>query len=195
MATSLGSFHRKGGADVPVLDGGTGQSSASAGLAALGHGTQNHTGILGVGKIVQQVRAIRKTFLSLATLIPHDNSVPQSGEGVQVLSVAITPASLSNILLIEFSGFGNAPANGAATCALFRDSIAASIAASTSVSANGGVLWVVRHYLSVPTLAAQTYKIRCGANNGTAELNSIGGGTPAFGGVASTILTVTELTP
>ena len=82
MVASLGSFHRKGGLDVPVLDGGTGASTASAGLAALGHATQNHAGIPGVGGGVFDRReqiftpALAQTVFTLAATptVPNDTS-------------------------------------------------------------------------------------------------------------------------
>lgn len=161
-------------------------------LSTAAHAILNHTGIPGVGTgiMVQQVRANNSSLLALPSGFPDDNTIPQISEGTEVVTVAITPTSLSNILLVEFTGSGGGPIAGAAVTALFRDSIANALAVTRMVSNNGGCLLQLRWYLTVPTLSSQTYRIRCGWNNGAATLNA-----PGFGGTARSVLTVTELTP
>ena len=155
------------------------------------HSGTDHSGITGSGITVQQIRSILNGgSAGLPTIIPHDSSIPQITEGTQVLTAAITPTSMSNILLIEFNGSGIGPPAGAAITALFRDSIVNALAATASVSNNGNTLFLLRFYLTVPSLSAQTYRIRAGYNNGAGTINA-----PTFGGVCTSVLTVTELTP
>lgn len=166
-------------------------------LSVAAHATTDHTGITGVeaNRIVQQIRSIKNVFQGGIGVIPFDNTIPQNTEGAEVLTAVITPTSLSNTLLIEFSGFLAHGVGAVAISALFRDTIGSAIAVTGMSSQAGVSQLVLRHFLTVPSLSSQTYKIRVGTSSGTAELNSVGGGVQAFGGVASTILTVTEIAP
>ena len=51
MVISAGEFHKKGGDDIPVADGGTNASVAATALSNLGHGSTAHAGISGVGNL------------------------------------------------------------------------------------------------------------------------------------------------
>ncbi len=76
MVASLGSFHRRGGTDVPVVDGGTGASAAAQALANLsgldiaGHAAINHAAILGVPGALQSAffQYAAATFVSTGAL-------------------------------------------------------------------------------------------------------------------------------
>jgi hypothetical protein len=167
------------------------------------HAATNHAGLPGVGagKLVQIVRNSISTVVTANTPMPWDNTVPQQTEGNEIITVTITPQSLSNILIVEFTGFGGGPGQTAISTALFRDATANAIAAVSQVDyilVGFGAfdqLFQLRHALSVPSLSPQTYKIRVGPTGGTVFINAMNNGVQLFNGVGATTLTVTEIAP
>jgi hypothetical protein len=197
--------YRKGGPDVPVLDGGTGASLATTARTNLGvdltvasHATTDHTGITGVGtgKVVQQVRAEFRSNLAVTVSTPADNSIPQFSEGQALMQVSITPQSLSNILVIQFmswGGIGGSP--GFLVMHLHRDSAADAIAAAYktwngSPGSSGGI-FALTHFLTAPSLSSQTYQLRVGTGGGSHTIN----GAPSLGAARQTTLICTEYAP
>ena len=71
------------------------------------------------------------------TVIPVDNSIPQSGEGTQFMSLAITPRHAADLLLITHVGqYASSVATyDPITVALFQDSTANALAATASSKA------------------------------------------------------------
>jgi hypothetical protein len=197
MGTSLGKFHQKGGDDVPVIDGGTGSSTAPAALAALGHATTSHLGIPGAGKLVQQVRSTDATIIACPTAIPFDNTIPQNAEGDQVIAATITPLSLSHFLLIEFScsGSSNVQGNAIPIAALFRDADPNALAARFHLDNMFQQPLYLYHVLPVTSLAVQTYRIRVGVGVSPATyfVNADRLGAAVLGGADQAILTVSEI--
>ena len=68
--------------------------------------------------------------------IPYDNTIPQNTEGVEQITVNITPTDTNNILIVEGYFSGAVDISGGGTGAvlimsLFQDSIANAIAASS----------------------------------------------------------------
>ena len=54
----------------------------------------------GAGKIVQVVNVTDHTLSTTTATIPQDNTTPQNTEGLELFTLAITPTSASNKLLI-----------------------------------------------------------------------------------------------
>jgi len=52
------------------------------------------------GKVVQVKYVDVKTILTGSTTMPHDNTIPQITEGNEYLTLAITPTTTSNALLL-----------------------------------------------------------------------------------------------
>jgi len=168
------------------------------------HAATDHTGIPGVGtgKLVQQVRANFSSLLVTAGLpIAWDNTVPTWDEGTEItpLNVTITPTSTSNVLVVQFFSFGGGGPATAVTAALFRDGTGTdpAIAANGQLSPASGVFdfrLSLVHYLTVPSIVAQTYSIRIGTNNGTSVyVNGGSDGLQKYGGVASSTMIVSEI--
>lgn len=130
------------------------------------------------------------------TQLPLDDSIPQNTEGTEVITVSITPKKTTNRLLIQFSSFCTSAASSVAF-ALFQDSIANALSATCVVADGGAALSSksvsLRHEMAAGTTSTITFKIRCGPGAG-GYLTTINGsgGARLFGGVASTLLTVTE---
>jgi len=150
------------------------------------------------GKLVQEVRASTTSVVACTAAIPHDDTIPQNTEGTEVLTVSITPTSVSNKLVIEFVGSGHTASNYLASTALFKDSDASAIAASQSHSTGVSMAapLVLRHYMDAPSTSAITFKIRCGATIGNGlYVNGDFSGNRRYGGVAATTLIVREVSP
>lgn len=170
----------------------------------LTHASTDHSGIPGIplpggGKVVQQVRNRTNTIITCNAGTPaYVNSIPQQTEGVEVITVSISPANTANILWIEFSGWG-AGSQMQLITALFKDSDPDAIAVSHILDlwqfASGQELpTYLNHYLLAPSTAPQTYKIRIGGS-GTWFVNGNSVGAAVFGGVGYANLTITEIAP
>lgn len=147
---------------------------------------------------IQQVQYQVVTATATGTTqMPCDDTIPQSGEGDEYLTKAITPKSATNILVIETNlllGFNASVSVENQTVALFQDATANALAAtSTWFPVSGGTLTMsLRHIMLAGTTSSTTFKIRSGNHNaGTTRLNGTAGAR-RFGGVASSTLKITE---
>lgn len=154
----------------------------------------------GGGLLVQQEYVEDTTFVSIDnSQIPLDNSAPQDTEGTQVMSLAITPLSATNILTIEVVvNFSNV--DDTFTAALFEVGTASAIAACTAqgpVSNINMSSLAFRHRVVAGSVVARTYAVRCG-NRQAATVCDFNGNSsgPKFStsGPTSSIL-ISETTP
>jgi hypothetical protein len=149
-------------------------------------------------KVVGIANTQTGTVATGTTTIPVDNTIPQSGEGDQYMTLSYTPTSASNKLQIDVSAFGSANANVLVTAALFQDSVANALAANTQYSAGGptnNYVQTLRHTMTAGTTSAIQFKVRIGGDNaGTFTFNGRGG-NQVFNGVGASSITVTEYTP
>ena len=75
----------------------------------------------GGGKVVQVVNTQTGAHASATGTFPNDDTIPQITEGSQFLSLAITPASTSNKLLVEVVAYlTNGTAASQLICAIFN---------------------------------------------------------------------------
>lgn len=148
------------------------------------------------GTILQVVEATPLTALTLLNVtIPVDDTIPQNTEGIEVLTVSITPSNVTNRLRIEFDA-SHLAAGGSAyvISALFQDAGVNAIAAGI-VGLDGGspaASLRLTHELAAGTTSATTFKIRVGPHSGSVYLNGQAG-TRQFGGIAAARLRVMEL--
>lgn len=150
------------------------------------------------GKLIQRAIATTNTRIAVGgTTIPFDNSIPQSGEGVEVLTVSITPLKSTTRLRINFIGNVGAAAVSPFTTALFQDAVADSLCATSDrVSANSTIQTAKLFYeMDSPGTSSVTFKIRIGPSGAVSmDLNGTGG-ADIFGGVSVASLTVDEIEP
>ena len=132
------------------------------------------------GKIVQIVNVLDSTYASGTTLIPNDATIPQITEGDQYMTLAITPTSATNKLLIYWN-IGIQATNGTSVCysALFNTDTHATNALASVGSQDGGANNQQHtsgmHYMTAGVTSAMTFTIRAG--------NSVAG-TYSFNGAA-----------
>lgn len=147
------------------------------------------------GKLLQAVHSADGAVATGTVVIPQDDSIPQNTEGDEYLSVAITPNSTSNRLLIEALVVGAHSGGGNLTLALFQDAIAGALTAVGHQlhSANGMAHFLLAFEMAAGTTSATTFKIRVGSSAaGTFTFNGISAGR-IYGGVSGSYIRITEL--
>ncbi len=149
--------------------------------------------------VVQVVEAVPyATYSSHTTAVPADGSIPQSGEGDEIVTVAITPTSATNKLIIEcfiptvcFSA-----ATNCVTAALFQDATADALAISSRSGGTAGASipdsLALKHTMVAGATSATTFKIRVGPSTGTVYINGTNSAR-LYGGVSAVHLRVTEI--
>jgi hypothetical protein len=150
----------------------------------------------GGGAVTQIVTTSTATQAALTTNIPIDDTIPQSTEGDQVLSLAITPTDATHKLLIEAVLFIGCGAGSVwIQTALFQDSGTDALAAGVNFFTTSGAAYptILRYSMTAGTTSATTFKVRVGQNSGTAYINGNSGGR-FMGGVMVSNLTITEYT-
>lgn len=150
----------------------------------------------GSGKLVQEVRAKTSSVVTCSTNIPIDNTKPQSTEGTEVLSAAITPTSVSNFLVIEFVGWGSCPTNRIGCVALFQSGSTDAIA-TTAISLLDGANYVLAAatYIQAPGTSSITISVRVGANSDTVYVNGNSTGNQIHGAAETSVLIIREVAP
>jgi hypothetical protein len=148
--------------------------------------------------VVQIVEATPyATVTATTTVIPYDDTIPQITEGVEVMTVSITPKSTTNRLRISFLGnFGSTSSTEHTTVALFQDSTANALTA-VEADFDGNVHLgqaAIEYEMAAGTTSATTFRIRFGPGAGTSIINGISGSARKYGGVMAARLSVTEIT-
>lgn len=136
---------------------------------------------LPAGSVVQVVTANFSASATGTTTIPLDNTAPQNTEGDEYMTLAITPKSATNNLVIDIVGYYSNSAITNPIQALFQDGAANSLAASAmrQPSANVPVTIITRHIAVAGGTSATTFKVRAGPTTGD-------GGTLTFNGTSAT---------
>jgi len=114
-------------------------------------------------KVVQMVNVQTGAVATGTGTIPFDDTIPQSSEGTQFMSLSITPTSASNILVIDVIAFVAPNQQVTMQGALFQDSNANALAASVQVVSTNNdrvQLDAFRHYMVAGTTSATTFKYR-----------------------------------
>ena len=149
------------------------------------------------GAVVQYVNTSFSTIKDCTTIIPLDNPIPQNTEGDEVLTLTITPKSATNKLVINFTTFGSVTMNVVAQFALFQDATANALAATAEWNSNlTEILGTsdLSYTMVAGTVAATTFKVRCGPHVGASHvyLNGTSAGV-LYGGVAASGMEIWEI--
>lgn len=148
------------------------------------------------GDVVQKLVSQSGAQATGTTIMPGDNTIPQSTEGDQYMTQAITPTATPNVLEIFHGGLYSSSASGAEFgIALFQDSTANALAATmqAAIGANATASGVISYRMLAATTSSTTFKIRVGAHiAGTTRFNGFAG-AQVYNGVANSFLTVTEI--
>ena len=154
-------------------------------------------------KLVEVHHAVTNTEQTGTTSMPADNTIPQNDEGDQFHSIALTPSSASNILLIDATIQLAATTSDRVCTALFQDTTADALVANTH-SNEGGTpdeqhQCRIVYKMVAGTTSSTTFKLRAGqgAGAGTVTCNGSTDTTldGSYGGKAATTITVWEYKP
>lgn len=147
------------------------------------------------GDVIQVQESVDGAVATGTTVAVADDTIPQSAEGVQFMTKAITPTSQANVLEMYHRGFYANSAAGQLIAALFQDATASALAATAQkTTAAGDCQNIVLEYdMLAGTVAATTFKIRTGGTAaGTTTFNGTAGAR-LFGGVGLSRLRIREL--
>lgn len=144
--------------------------------------------------VVDRAYGSYTTNADIATVIPNDDTIPQSTEGTQILSVSITPKTTTNRVRVRVQGMFSNSAASNGIMALFNGGAGAIAAVAQAVpSANVPGQLVLEHEYVPGATAAITFTVRVGPSSGTLRMNGATTGR-LFGGVAATTIVVEEIT-
>jgi hypothetical protein len=145
------------------------------------------------GQIVQCAGANLRTQVTTSSVMQHDNTIPQIGEGAELGTLSYTPLHASNILIIHVSVAGSANnARSQFICALFQDSTGSALAmGSTRGNDQGGgeTANSFFHRMVAGTTSSTSFKVRAGGGGVASVIN----GSQSFGGVIGSGITIWEL--
>jgi hypothetical protein len=143
--------------------------------------------VMPAGSVVKSVYAEYTANATLATTTPIDDTIPQIGEGNEIISVSFTPTSSTNLLRFRFQG--SAAVQSSATgviVALHKNSDSDAIAASIGNTASNTASYHIALAYEVVsgTTSATTFSIRVGSDqsirlNGTFAARRLGGASRA----------------
>ena len=149
------------------------------------------------GETIQVVNVQDGAVATGTTVMVQDDTIPQSSEGDEYMTLAITPTATANKLKIDvvWQGSNSSGSAGSYIAALFQDSTAAALAGglSNKRGAAGAMNQVVfTHYMTAGSTNAITFKVRAGSNLvGTTTFNGFAGAR-TLGGVMASSITITE---
>lgn len=130
-----------------------------------------------------------------ATQIPIDDTVPQSIEGDQYMSAAITPKSAASRLLIDITLVASTNAADWITAALFQDSGTSAIAGATAYNDTAYAIRTLKftHEMASPGTGTYTFKARAGAANGATLTFNGTNGARRLGAVMASSIVIREV--
>ena len=149
------------------------------------------------GKILQVVNTETGAVASGTTTLPYDDTIPQITEGFEVMTLAVTPTSATNKLLINVVTSLATNINSLPVTALFEGTTADALACVWTYSYPDGINNPLNHkfthYMTSGSTSELTFRVRIGMNQeGTVTFN---GRSEArkYGGVSASSITIMEI--
>lgn len=146
------------------------------------------------GFCVQQVSSNFGTVANGSTAIPADNTIPQNTEGDEYMTLAITPKSATNILVIQTVFHGSCTSATDVSCALFQDTTVNALAGTYQfqATATGLLVLTLTYRMVAGTTSSTTFKIRAGGTTGTTTFNGQSS-AQRFGGITQSSMVISEI--
>lgn len=175
---------------------GTAATTNSTAYATAAQGTKADAALPNAaGVTIQTVNTQTGAMATGTTTVPWDDTIPQITEGTEFMTLAITPTSATNILIIEVVATLNASAVNYIIGALFQDSTANALAAAAvyQEGASRAMNMKFTHKMTAGTTSSTTFRFRAGTG-GAATLTFNGEvGARRLGGVFASSITITEV--
>lgn len=157
--------------------------------------------------VVARLNAIDATIISVSSTnttlqvsttntIPYDNTAPQISEGAEWETASITPATTTNILMIEaFLQIDHSQATNPIV-GLFQNSNVDALAVTTEyiTTINYLKMLIIQYQAVAGTAGSTTFSVRYGATGGTTYVNR-SGASGRFASTPSSTLRITERKP
>ena len=178
------------GAPAAVATGSSGQVLTSAGAGS----PPTFAALSGLGKTLQIVYAETTAASTGTTVMVNDDTIPQKTEGIEAITLAITPVSSTSRLVITGTVHFTNTAAGQRMWALFKDDGANAIWAGAKYDGDGTQLMGQIHFTEISANTTErTYKVRGGnAASGTNTFNGVSGARK-YGAIPKTNLVITEI--
>ena len=146
--------------------------------------------------VIQTVNTQTGAVATGSTVMPYDDTIPQNTEGDEYMTLAITPTSATNKLLIEVTGYFTINFSAVMIGALFQDSTANALAACVHGNAGNGYdhPLIIRHFMTSGTTSSTTFKFRAGPSLTSKTVTFNGYATARkLGGVMASNITISEI--
>lgn len=158
-------------------------------------GKWKNKAVSGGGKVAQVVNYSTGTMVDGTVAIPQDNTIPQNTEGVEYMTLAITPTNVNSKLIIEAHFNYALSAFVTIIMALFQDTTANALAVVAHDHTDIQFI-TLRHYMTAGTISPTTFKIRAGTHGGVrVRMNGDNGNGALFNGTLISSITITEVLP
>jgi hypothetical protein len=146
------------------------------------------------GDVMQISRTDTGAVATGTTVTPQDDTIPQSTEGTQFISLATVVGSLANLHRIKIAAFLTPSVSAWITMHLHKDSIANALVAAPHFEATGTAGSMLDlDFIALIATSNPTYKMRAGMNGaGTTTFNGQSG-VRTYGGSLNSFLEVTEI--
>lgn len=148
------------------------------------------------GTIVKKSTSTTNNSFSTSSSIPIDDTPPQIGEGIEVLSTSFTPKLASSTIVVRAFCYVDHSTLGHIVGALFVTGISDALNAAeahTDPGARPMCFSLAGVYTNANT-SSKTFSLRFGTNTGTAYINRTMGGD-FFGTSSRIVLEVEEIAP
>jgi len=149
-----------------------------------------------MGKVIQVVNYHTGETSNGAGVFVADDGIPEKTEGNEVMTLAITPTSLTNKLRIDVTVMFSNSDDTYLITALFKDATTNALASTVHRATGAGIFTMATfsHYMTAGTTSATTFKVRIGGTSGTMTFNGTATAR-ALGGSLSSSITITEIEP
>lgn len=136
-----------------------------------------------------------RTIDNSSGLIPSDDTIPQVGEGTQLLSLTYTPKSATSRLRLRSYMYATAGNSAVISCAHFRDGAANAVASGWSIAqaASWAIPVMVEREIATGSIAPTTITMRVGVSAaGQGFYLNGSGGSRLHGGATQSTLSIEE---
>ena len=147
------------------------------------------------GSVIQVVSNSTGSVVTGSGNMTEDDNIPTITQGYEVITVTITPKSLSNFLFISAVVSGSNTSAQRVNAAIFQDSTVNAIAAG-AVYCGGlaySIMIPVQHYFQVNTISPTTFRVRAAAMVAGVFTTNGYNGAREMGGVWRTGITIMEI--